>query len=47
VVELILMAGFYIMLARLTESLGVENDPPMGSALIRGIEQRVKGKPPR
>lgn len=47
VVELIIMSGFYITLARLTESLGVENDPPMGSALIRGIEKRVqaaKGK---
>jgi alkylhydroperoxidase family enzyme len=44
VVELILMSGFYIMLARLTETLGVENDPPIGSALIRGIEQRVAGK---
>lgn len=44
VVELILMAGFYITLARLTESLGVENDPPMGSALIRGIEKRVQRK---
>ncbi len=42
VVELIIMAGFYITLARLTESLGVENDPPMGSALIRGIEKRVQ-----
>jgi alkylhydroperoxidase family enzyme len=40
-VELILMSGFYIMLARLTETLGVENDPPIGSALIRGIESRV------
>jgi alkylhydroperoxidase family enzyme len=44
VVELILMAGFYVMLARLTETLGVENDPPMGSALVRGIEARVKAK---
>jgi alkylhydroperoxidase family enzyme len=47
IVELILMAGFYITLARLTETLGIENDPPMGSALVRGIEQRVqagKGK---
>lgn len=42
VVELIIMAGFYITLARLTESLGVENDPPMGSALIKGIEKRVQ-----
>jgi alkylhydroperoxidase family enzyme len=40
-VELILMSGFYITLARLTETLGVENDPPLGSALIRGIESRV------
>lgn len=46
VVELILMAGFYITLARLTETLGVENDPPMGSALIRGIEKRVAAKKP-
>ncbi len=41
IVELILMAGFYISLARLTETLGVENDPPMGSALVKGIEKRV------
>ena len=40
-VELILMSGFYITLARLTETLGVENDPPIGSALIRGIESRA------
>lgn len=44
VVELILMTGFYVMLARLTETLGVENDPPMGSALVKGIEARVAGK---
>jgi len=44
VVELILMTGFYTMLARLTETLEVENDPPMGSALVRGIEARVKAK---
>lgn len=42
-VELILMSGFYITLARLTETLGVENDPPLGSALIRGIESRIAG----
>ena len=41
IVELIVMAGFYAMLARLTEALGVEIDPPLGSALVRGIEQRV------
>jgi alkylhydroperoxidase family enzyme len=44
IVELILMAGFYTMLARLTETLGVEVDPPMGSALVRGIERRVAAK---
>lgn len=44
VVELIIMAGFYVMLARLTETLGVENEAPMGSALVRGIEARVKAK---
>lgn len=47
VVELIMMAGFYITLARLTETLGVENDPPMGSALIRGIEKRVQAAKPK
>ena len=41
VVELILMSGFYIMLARLTELLGVETEAPMGSALVRQIEKRV------
>ena len=44
IVELILMSGFYITLARLTETLGVENDPPIGAALIRGIEQRVAAR---
>jgi alkylhydroperoxidase family enzyme len=43
-VELILMAGFYTMLARLTETLGVEVDPPMGSALVKGIEKRVAAR---
>ena len=41
IVELILMAGFYTTLARLTETLGVETEAPMGSALIRQIEMRV------
>jgi alkylhydroperoxidase family enzyme len=44
VVELILMAGFYVMLARLTESLGVETETPIGSALVRDIEKRVAAK---
>lgn len=44
IVELILMGGFYIMLARLTETLGVENDPPLGSALVKGIAARVAAK---
>jgi hypothetical protein len=38
------MAGFYIMLARLTETLGVETDAPIGSALVRGIETRVAAR---
>jgi alkylhydroperoxidase family enzyme len=42
IVELIILSGFYTMLARLTETLGVENDPPMGSALVKGIAARVK-----
>lgn len=45
IVELIVLAGFYTMLARLTESLDVETDPSLGSALVKGIEARVKGKP--
>jgi alkylhydroperoxidase family enzyme len=44
VVELIMMTGFYVMLARLTETLKVENDPPMGEALVRQIEERVAAK---
>jgi alkylhydroperoxidase family enzyme len=44
IVELIVMAGFYVMLARLTETLGVEADPPMGSGLVRDIERRVAAK---
>lgn len=44
VVELILMIGFYTMLARLTETLDIEQDPPIGSALVRGIEARVAAR---
>lgn len=42
IVELIVLCGFYTMLARVTETLGVENDPPLGSALVKGIEARVR-----
>lgn len=35
------MAGFYVMLARFTETLAVDADPPMGSALVRDIAHRV------
>ena len=38
------MAGFYVMLARLTETLEVENEAPIGAALVRNIEARVKAK---
>jgi alkylhydroperoxidase family enzyme len=41
IVELILVAGFYIMLARVTETLGVPNDPPIGDELVRQIQSRV------
>lgn len=41
IVELILMAGFYIMLARITETLGVEEDPPIGSAVLQNVKERV------
>ncbi|MEO8650945.1 MAG: carboxymuconolactone decarboxylase family protein [Hyphomicrobiaceae bacterium] len=44
IVEVILVAGFYIMLARLTETLDIPNDPPMGDKLVRQIEARVAGK---
>jgi alkylhydroperoxidase family enzyme len=44
IVELIVLAGFYTMLARLTETLGVEADPPLGSGLVRDIERRVAAK---
>lgn len=44
VVELILMAGFYVMLARLTETLEVESEAPFGASLVQSIEARVKAK---
>jgi len=44
IVELILVAGFYIMLARLTESLDIPNDPPIGDKLVGQIQARVAGK---
>jgi alkylhydroperoxidase family enzyme len=44
IVELIVMAGFYLMLARLTETLDVETEAPIAGALIRDIERRVAAK---
>jgi hypothetical protein len=44
--ELTLLAGFYITLTWLTETLGVATDPPMGSALIRDSQMRVARKQP-
>lgn len=44
IVELILVAGFYIMLARLTETLDIPNDPPIGGKLVDQIEARVAAK---
>jgi alkylhydroperoxidase family enzyme len=42
IVELILMAGYYIMLARITETLGVEEDPPVGGAIVQNVKDWVK-----
>lgn len=36
-VETILTAGFYMTLARLTETMRVEVDPPAGSEVVRGL----------
>jgi alkylhydroperoxidase family enzyme len=44
IVELILVAGFYIMLARLTETLDIPNDPPIGEKLVGDIQARVAAK---
>ncbi len=44
IVELILVAGFYIMLARLTETLDIPNDPPIGDKLVSDIQARVAAK---
>jgi alkylhydroperoxidase family enzyme len=44
IVELIIVAGFYIMLARLTETLDIPNDPPMGDKLVSQIAARVASK---
>ncbi len=41
IVELILMAGYYIMLARVTETLGVEEDPPVGGAVLKNVKEWV------
>jgi alkylhydroperoxidase family enzyme len=45
-VELVLMIGFYMMLARLTETTGVELAAPAGEAVLASIERRLaeKGK---
>jgi alkylhydroperoxidase family enzyme len=47
VVKLIMMAGFYIMLARLTETTGVEIEPPQGQAIVDQIEARLKARAAR
>ena len=38
IVELIVMAGFYIMLARLTETTGVENEPSIADKMLADID---------
>lgn len=42
IVEVILTAGFYMMMARLTESTGVEIDAGDGMKLVEGINKAVK-----
>jgi alkylhydroperoxidase family enzyme len=44
IVELILVAGFYIMLARLTETLDIPNDVAIGNLLVGDISARVAAK---
>ncbi|MGI9520883.1 MAG: carboxymuconolactone decarboxylase family protein [Hyphomicrobiaceae bacterium] len=44
IVELILMIGYYIMLARITETLGVEEDPPVGNAVLDNVKEWVAKK---
>jgi len=45
VVELIMMSGFYTTLARLTETLDVELDEPVGGkAIVDQIEKRLAAK---
>lgn len=39
IVELIVMAGFYIMLARLTETTGVENEAPIADKMLSDINK--------
>lgn len=44
VVELLVMVGFYSMLARFTETLGIELDAPQGQAIVDNIQRRLAGK---
>lgn len=44
VVELIIMIGFYMMMARLTETAGVEIDPQKGTDVIDSIKSRVAAR---
>jgi alkylhydroperoxidase family enzyme len=41
IVEIIITCGFYMTMARLTETTRVEIDPPGGAAVIEGIGKRV------
>lgn len=44
VVELVLMIGFYMTLARLTETTGVEIDEPKGMEVLDSIRERLAAK---
>ena len=41
---MIMTAGFDIMLARLTETTGIENDPPIATKMLADIDKRVAAK---
>ena len=40
IVEVILTCGFYMTMARMTETTRVEIDPPGGAAIVSGLEKR-------
>ncbi|MSP97991.1 MAG: carboxymuconolactone decarboxylase family protein [Betaproteobacteria bacterium] len=45
VVELIIAIGFYMMMARVTETTGTDMDAPAGQKVVEAIQRRLAGKP--